>query len=466
MRASIFSPTEWLTLHTAVVLLALLLYSVLSLGTRQRRHPSAAIGWVIALALLPYIALPLFLVFGNRKTVREPRRGALRRHEADAAHRATPAGRFQALAVALGLPPPVASEDLHVHADGDEALQRLEAVITSAQRTLDVSTFLVGRDIVGERVAQLLAARAAQGVRVRLMVDGVGRFLGGIPSLRSLKGAGVELRLFVQPWSTPLRGRVNLRNHRKVAVADGEHLWCGGRNLASEYFVEGRHQPAWEDLSFDLRGPLAQQAVRQFEADWALAHNEPARLQLLEAPAAGGDSLVQWIPSGPDQVEDTLYQLLIDACFSAEDRIVAVTPYFVPEPALLMAFTLAARCGVTVDVVLPRQSNHRLADLARPAALRDLVDAGARVWLYPRMIHAKLFVVDRAVALAGSANLDQRSLFLNYELMVAFYGEAAVRQFAERAEQWRSHAHAFHPPRVGALRQVGEGLLRWLTFQL
>jgi cardiolipin synthase len=283
-----------------------------------------------------------------------------------------------------------------------------------------------------------------------------------------LRDAGVEVRLFVRPWSSSLRGRVNLRNHRKLAVADGEWLWTGGRNLAAEYFTGVHGKWPWTDLTFDLRGPLAAQALRQFEADWALAIGAPASLPAvaaLEPPVVGGPA-AQLLPSGPDQPEDTLYQLLIDACFNARERIVAITPYFVPDPALLMAFTLAARRGVVVDLVVPRRSNHLLADLARPAALRELVDAGARVWLAPRMVHAKLFIADEAVAVGGSLNLDQRSLFLNYELMVAFYDAEAIGRFALWADELRGTAHRLPARHVGVLRQVGEGLLRWLTFQL
>lgn len=460
-----FSAGHWLTLHTVVVLLAVLVYLSLSLATRQRRHPSAALGWVLSLVLLPYVALPVFLLVGNRKMVRAPARRLPGTHATD-----VPAagGRFQALACGLGLPSPVPYDDLHVHADGDQALARLHLLLLGATRTLDVSSFLLGHDAVGEPIVRLLARRAREGLRVRLMVDGVGRFLGGPLPLRRLREAGVEVRLFVRPWSSPLRGRVNLRNHRKLAIADGQWVWTGGRNLAAEYFSGVRGRVPWTDLSFDLRGPLAAQALRQFELDWAVAANAPqsaiAAVQV-DPPRVGGPA-AQLLPSGPDQPEDTLYQLLIDACFSARERIVAITPYFVPDPALLMAFTLAARRGVEVDLLVPRRSNHLLADLARPAALRDLVEAGARVWLAPRMVHAKLVVVDTTVALAGSLNLDQRSLFLNYELMVAFYDAEAIGRYAAWAEQLRTTAHRMAPRRVGVLREVGEGLLRWLTFQL
>jgi cardiolipin synthase len=458
---------QLLTIHGLVVVLSLVIYAGVSVGRRQRRHPSAAVGWVMVLVLVPYLGLPLFLLFGIRKTGHDTH-----------VHRSLPplqlardtAGRFQTLAVGLGLQPPAAYEDLVVHRDGPMALGRLRALVLGATRTLELSTYLLGRDTVGDALAALLMRRAQEGVRVRLLIDGVGRYLGGVPSLRALQRAGVEVHLFAPPWSAPLRGRLNLRNHRKLAIADGHWLWCGGRNLAAEYFERpGAAGPQpWVDLSFDLRGALAAQARQQFLRDWSFTLRTPLPpVEAVTAPAAGSPrSVGQLLPSGPDQPEDTVYQLLIEACFSAERRILVVTPYFVPDPALLMALTLAARRGVTVDLLVPRRSNHLLADLARPASVRELADAGARVWLVPSMLHAKLVVVDEALALAGSMNLDARSLFLNYELMVAFYEIRDVRAFAAWADALLPAADLVLPRQVSVLRELGEGLLRWLTFQV
>ncbi|MBK6009206.1 cardiolipin synthase [Ramlibacter ginsenosidimutans] len=463
-------PFPWLSLHSAVVVVALVTYVGLALARRQRRHPSAAIGWVLFLVLVPYLALPLFLLFGTRKTTRarrRPERPAVAREALQA-----PSGRFRALALGLGLPPAVPYEDLTIHQDGAAALERLQTMMLAARETLEVASFLLGRDPLGDAVVALLAQRAREGVRVRVMIDGVGRYLGGRPTLQPLRDAGVEVALFVRPWSSPLRGRVNLRNHRKVVIVDGEWLWTGGRNLAGEYFVgkgpHHRHEPPWTDLTFDLRGPIARQAREQFERDWAVARRQPVpELPPLDLPEPmPGAALAQLLPSGPDQADDTVYELLVDACFSAQRRIVAVTPYFVPDPVLLMAFALAARRGVAVDLLVPRRSNHRLADLARPGSLRELLASGVRIWLAPAMLHGKLVIVDETVALAGSLNLDERSLFLNYEMMVAFYDPQAIARFAAWAEQAHAGAEALQARPVGALREVGEGLLRWLTFQL
>lgn len=463
-------PFPWLSLHSAVVVVALVTYVALALARRQRRHPSAALGWVLFLVLVPYIALPLFLLFGTRKTTRarqRPERPEVGREALQA-----PSGRFRAVALGLGLPPAAPYEDLTIHQDGAAALERLQTMMLAARETLEVASFLLGRDPLGDAVVALLAQRAREGVRVRVMIDGVGRYLGGRPTLQPLRDAGVEVALFVRPWSSPLRGRVNLRNHRKVVIVDGEWLWTGGRNLAAEYFVgkgpRQRSEPPWTDLTFDLRGPIARQARQQFERDWAVAQHQPApELPALDLPEPmPGAPLAQLLPSGPDQADDTVYELLIDACFSAQRRIVALTPYFVPDPVLLMAFALAARRGVAVDLLIPRRSNHRLADLARPGSLRELLASGVRIWLAPRMLHAKLVIVDEMVALAGSLNLDERSLFLNYEMMVAFYDPQAIARFGAWAEQAHEGAEALQARPVGALREIGEGLLRWLTFQL
>jgi cardiolipin synthase len=158
--------------------------------------------------------------------------------------------------------------------------------------------------------------------------------------------------------------------------------------------------------------------------------------------------------------------MLLTAAYHARDRILLVTPYFVPDTALLSALGLAARRGVSIELLVPERSNHRLSDLARSRALRTLAQAGARVNLAAGMLHAKLVVVDDTLALAGSANLDTRSLFLNYEVMMAFHNRDDVRRFASWLEQEHVGCRPYVVRHPGALRDVAEGLLLWMAFQL
>jgi cardiolipin synthase len=260
-----------------------------------------------------------------------------------------------------------------------------------------------------------------------------------------------------------------------MVIADGAQLWTGGRNLAAEYFIGLKGAKPWRDLSFDLQGLVAAAAASQFEADWVAAGGRPAAKTTVAGvvtpgvvtpvpQSAGGRA--QFLPSGPDQAEDTVHALLIDACFHVRERMLAVTPYFVPDVSLETAMRLAARRGVRIDLVLPAVSNHRLADFARNRALRALKDAGVSIHLLPYMIHAKAVVFDESLALSGSVNLDSRSLLLNYECAVVFYGAGEIDWLASWIQKLIPEAQPFDAQAAGLWRDIGEGLLLTVAYQL
>ena len=325
-------------------------------------------------------------------------------------------------------------------------------------------------------MVERLCEKARAGVRVRLLAGRHGRSDDRPPKLKRLVAAGGAYALFVPPLRSPLKGRTNLRNHRKLALVDANQgegrLWSGGRNLAAEYFTGQPGKEPWHDLSFELRGPLVEQARLLFEHDWCFAntlpHEHQAHPSAQPVTPPEQEEGAQLVASGPDQADDTIYALLVSAAYRAERSIALATPYFVPDAALLMALCLAARRGVRVDLLLPARSNHRLSDVARGRALRALAQAGGHVWLAPGMLHAKLAVFDDNLALAGSANLDSRSLFINYELMLAF--RTHRRRAPLQRPGWRRSARsasafqaAIHP---ALLRDMAEGLILWTGFQL
>jgi len=459
---------NWLTVHGLVVALGLGVYVMASRALYQRRHPSAAIAWVVMLTLLPYVALPLYFMFGSRKVSGRQKLAPIETTVVRSSGPDELAAWSRRLAGAMALPNASSYEALRIHRTGAEALTALHELIERATRSIDLCTFLLARDKLGREIGELLMQRARAGVKVRVLLDGFGVWLGGHFDLGSLRAAGVEVVKFVPALQSAVRG-LNLRNHRKMLLVDGDRFWAGGRNIADEYFIgdaDGR-EPPWHDLSFDLRGALAQRAQQRFDIDWNYAaHLPPPRLDAIrEDPAAAGPG-AQLIPSGPDQVDDTVHALLVSGAFMARERILAVTPYFVPDATLLMALTLAARRGVAVDLVLPARSNHRLADVARNRPLRDLARAGGRIWMTAHMVHAKAVVIDDGLALAGSANLDARSLFLNYELMVAFYRPDDIAAFAAWIDEERRLANAYRARPPGLVRDLAEGLVLWLAFQL
>jgi cardiolipin synthase A/B len=460
---SVWLPT--VSLHSLVIVISVLAYILTTRAQRERRPPSIAIAWVLGMIALPYLVLPMYLMFGRRKLPRKalPRSAA----RSFAGHWA------QDLIESFGLPgsSPAA---INMHRDGRDSADALFSVMSSAVSRLDICTYILGDDAFGREAMQRMMERARCGVDVRLLLDGVGAIQLPRVCFKSLELGGVEIAIFSPLFARKTQGPRNLRNHRKMVIADGVHLWAGGRNLAAEYFLGIAGAPAWRDLTFDLRGPVAEAAAAQFELDWVAAGGKAASADATAAAATvtGGTappsaaSEAQFLPSGPDQSEDTVHALLIDGCFQARDRMLAVTPYFVPDVSLETAMRLAARRGVRVDLVIPGRSNHRLADFARNRALRSLSQAGVNVHLMPYMSHAKAVVFDHSLALSGSVNLDSRSLLLNYECAVVFYGRAEINWLAQWIDEQIPETLPFNCRPPGLMRDLCEGLLLTVAYQL
>jgi cardiolipin synthase len=451
-----------ITAHSLIVVLSLLTYVLTTRVERERRPPSIAIAWVLGLIALPYATLPMYLMFGRRKWLRKisPWCGI----PAGAKHWA------EHLLESFGLPASAPAR-VRMHQNGADARTALFETLESAQQRLDICTYILGHDAFGEETSARMMACAQRGVRVRLLLDGVYAIQLPRSWFHRMHMGGVETAIFSPLLARKTQGPRNLRNHRKWVVADGARLWTGGRNFAAEYFCGSAGKPPWLDLSFDLEGPVAAATANQFEVDWAAAGGKPAvRISVPDCDFAalgeftGGRS--QFVPSGPDQTEDTVHALLIDACFHANERMLAVTPYFVPDASLETAMRLAARRGVKIDLVIPAKSNHRLADFARSRALRSLSNAGVSIHLLPVMNHAKAVVFDRSLALCGSPNLDSRSLLLNYESAVVFYAAPEIDWLANWIEALIPGAVAFDCRAPGLFRDLCEGLLLSMAYQL
>lgn len=447
-------------LHAAAVAIGLLLYVALTHSGRQRRPPASAMAWVIALVAFPYLALPVYLLFGTRKLVH-----ARATDDPPPSAQGSDAALASALTRGLDLPPARRCASITLDTEGPRALQSLLALLGGATRSIDIEMFIFRDDAVGLPVAEALAHARKRGVTVRVLLDGVGAFAGRRRSLRMLREAGATIR-----WFSPLRlrpqfARDNLRDHRKLVIVDDRALWSGGRNLAREYFLDAPDAPAWHDLSVVIESGVVIDAIAGFARDWAMAGGEAAPMSPIAQADVDGP-LAQLLPSGPDRRDDTAYDLFLGAIHRADARVLLATPYFVPDDALQRALVLAARRGVQVELLLPARSNHALADIARERSLRDLAAAGARIHLLPQMLHAKALVIDAGFASCGSINFDGRSLFLNYELNVLFHDAAQIDALADWFGARCAESSDYVSRAPGWWRDVGEGLVRSVGFQL
>lgn len=413
-----FLISQHVLIDIGVILVAL----AMILALQSRRTPQSAAAWILFIVLVPYVAVPVFLMLGFRKQRRPfaPIRLDRDRQDGDGTPEAA------RLFCDLGASAAFGGNDIRFQRTPAEAQAALDAVIDGAGRTIDVILYIVAADDSGRRFLARLTERAQAGVRVRVSLDWFGSLWRPRGALAELAAAGGEVRFF-SPFLHPFsRGSLNLRNHRKAVIADGDVVWAGGRNVGDDYLASPARR--WVDLSFTVTGPVARAFAGVFASDWLVAGGTPRAEEPLPRAGAAGQSVLQLVPAGPDEERDVLHDGLVSAIYRARRRIWIATPYFVPTEALALALATAARGGVDVRIYLPDRSNQRTADLARGAYLREATRAGCRVFRFmPGMMHAKVGVIDD-LGWTGSANFDVRSMLLNFELALMAYDARSVAE--------------------------------------
>ena len=446
-----------ITLLTAghIVLGAALSFHVLL----RKERPVSAVLWLAVVWAFPYLGALGYLSFGVDRVTRgaEERRAArvllARRLEdqqtlewlsVDAAREPEgPAAHiFRATDAAVPDNPVLRGNRVRLLVDGDEFYPALERSIEEARSSVHVQTYIFARDEVGRRLRDLLAEKAREGLEVRLLYDRFGstfaHFSGFFGPARE---SGVRVRSISQ--ANPLKGRfqINLRNHRKIAVIDGRRGFVGGINFDRRN-VSRPDRPAHRDYHVALDGPAVADLQRQFLEDWHFASGQPPE-DLLDASLfprleAAGSAHVQIVPGGPEDGARRLAEVFFGAIVAAEDSLTVVTPYFVPDEPILQALRYAALRGVDVRVIVPERSNHWYTGFAARALYEPLLEVGIRIFERgPPFMHAKALLADGVYALLGSANLDYRSLHLNFELNVEVDDEELVPSLIEqvRTEQ-------------------------------
>ena len=439
--------------HLLIVLGVLAVASAMILALQPRRTPQSSAAWILFIILLPYVAVPVFLVLGFRKSGRSFPAIRFSPHPSAPETEAPPTARLFA---ALGAPDVVGGNLITLHETPGAAREALDLVIASAQERLDILLYVLARDESGVRFIDQLMEKLEQGVKVRLSIDWLGSHRRPRQKLRDFMQAGGELRYFSPIDHFTDTAHLNLRNHRKLVIADCRRVWAGGRNVGDEYLAS---QPGeWLDLSFSAEGPVLDSFNAVFASDWEVAGDPLDEPVPSPAPAAGKAEL-QFVPAGPDEPLDVLHDGLVAAIYRARKRIWISTPYFVPTEAQAQALATAARSGVDVRIFLPVKSNQWTTDLARGPYLRALAPTGLRFFRFrPGMLHAKAGLIDD-MAWIGSANFDVRSMLLNFELAVMAWDGATVSAVSRWFERLLPDCDEGVPP-AKLTRRLIEGVFR------
>lgn len=398
----------------------------------QRRSPNATRAWLLLIFFLPIPGLILYLLIGNPRfpAWRQQRFAALqpffRDTAASLAAHAPALGDNQPtgdLAATLGHMPATTGNQITLIDDYDAVIDRLEADIDAAQRFVHILVYIFADDHVGRRIADALGRAVARGVETRVMFDPVGSHRWRKGTLRLLRGAGVDVMESL-PWRLwRNRSRRDMRNHRKLFVIDGCIGYAGSQNLVAKDFRPGVVN---RELVARVTGPVVAAMEAIVRGDWCLETGVlPQRA--IAAPAPTGNADTQLMPSGANYRLEGFESLLVWQIHRARERIVMVTPYFIPDEGVLAALQTAAARGVAVDIVLSEVVDQRLVNLSQSSYYSQLMALGVRIYLFRGfLLHAKNVGIDGRLAIVSSSNVDLRSFQLNEEASLLLYDPASV----------------------------------------
>ena len=399
----------------------------------QRSEPVATLGWIMALAFLPYLGFLIYYLLGPQRINRSGRRrershaavGA--RGKSDVGSEATALDRMAQ--TMTGFPPTTASKvDLLI--DGGATYDALVKAIESAQRHVHLEYYIYAGDRTGTRIRDALIERAKAGVKVRVLLDGVGSSLAK-KFVQPLHDAGVDMAFFhpMQWWMTPFaRPKINMRSHRKIVICDGKIGFTGGINVTDDE-NESLNPQAFHDLHLRIEGDAVRWLQVAWLEDWHYATGKSIDDDSVFAPPAPGPITAQVIPAGPDNEWEPIHRMQVEAIHRADHRVWLATPYFVPSRAALFALEGAAMRGLDVRVMVPKKSDSHLVTAAARSYFDKLLKAGVRIYEYgPRMLHSKVLLVDDALTIIGTSNFDTRSFSLNFEIVMLFCDEGVAKK--------------------------------------
>jgi cardiolipin synthase len=437
------------------------------------RTSQGAIAWVISLNTFPYVAVPAYWVLGQSKfdgydLLRHSEMLASSDLKAEAlkileregmlVQGETERERSQVhLLENLALLPLTRNNEVELLIDGEKTFDAIFDSIGRAEDYILVQFYIIRADGLGNRLKDALLAKAAEGVHVYMLYDAMGSIGLTDSYLRELSDGGVETASFRTTRGPGNRFRVNFRNHRKIVVVDGKEAFVGGHNVGDEYLGMDPKLSPWRDTHVRVRGPVTLEAQLTFIEDWQWATGDVPELNWLPEKAPQGDTVALCLPTGPADDLETATLFFLSAINAAENRIWIVSPYFVPDEQLMSALQLAALRGVEVRILIPENPDQTLVYLSSFSYLEEAEKAGVKIYRYqPGFLHQKVMLIDDHTATVGTANFDNRSMRLNFEVTMMFVD----RDFAQKVERMLDADF-----QASRLVSSDEYSTRWLPFR-
>ena len=450
-----FLAENWFSLFWALVVVQAASVGLAVLS--ERREPAATIAWLMTVTFLPLVGIIAYYALARSRFRRQFRARSAVNTQADDALAKYVEERFgdfddtavgplstaQRALIELAANstkfrsgcPPFPRNDVQLFFDAGPKYDALKEAIRSAQSHVHLEYYIFNSDRIGTEIRDLLAERAAAGVEVRVLYDGV----GSISTYRSeffdeLESAGGEVGVFLPPRFAKIIERVNFRDHRKIAIIDGSVGFVGGMNVGDEYLGLDPETGAWRDAHLRIEGSAVAALQRTFLTDWMFTTGrQVAGESYFPEIAPAGEALVQVVTSGPNCRWPTIQQLYFQSITAAESEILIATPYFVPDRSVLTALETAALRGVDVRVMVPRKVDVRIVTSAARSYYEQLLEAGVRIFEFTGgFLHSKTIAVDGRFGSVGSANMDVRSFHLNFEVSAFVHNEAFAEELRKQ----------------------------------
>ena len=414
----------------------------------EARTPQGASAWAIALIAFPYVALPLFWIFGKRKFegyVIERRSAqsesnpiVAKAHQAliDRDLLATTDHTRQLPFERLAKMPFTTGNDAELLINGEATFASILDGIAAARDYVLIEFYIFRDDGIGRKLQERLLERAAAGVRVYFLYDEIGSH--GLPRscTRRMRAGGIQVQSFHTVGGRANRFQLNFRNHRKIVVVDGKHAWAGGINVGDEYLGLDPKAGFWRDTHVHIQGPAVQAVQVAFLEDWFWAADELLKLNWDPQPSpSGARRTILALPSGPADELETCTLFFLAVINNATSRLWIASPYFVPDEQFITAVQLAALRGVEVKILVPRKSDNLLVGLSIWSYLEELEAVGVEFYEYTRgFMHQKVTLIDDRACTIGTANFDNRSFRLNFEITIGIADEEFAGRVREMLE--------------------------------